>query len=70
MIMSTHFANNEPYLLLNKNYASCENQTVGNEFGIFWHIIITQFPNLTTNFNRLTFTKKINEIQFAGIPAI
>ena len=38
--MCKHF----PYLSLpNTNYASYENQTIGNEFGFFCHIIITQF---------------------------
>ena len=51
-LMWNHFANNEPFLLLNKNYACCENQTVDNEFEIFCRIIITQFHNLANNFNR------------------
>ena len=41
-----------------KNLASYEKQTIGNEFGIFCCIIITQFHNLTYNFNRWMLTKK------------
>ena len=52
ILMSTHFANNEPFLLLNKKYGSYESQTIGNEFGMFCCIIITQFHILTNNFNR------------------
>ena len=41
-LMLTHFANNEPFLLLNKKYASYE---------ICCRIVITQFHNFTNNFN-------------------
>ena len=47
VIMSKHFVKNKHFLLLNKNYAFYENQSIGNKFGIFCHIIITQFHNLT-----------------------
>ena len=46
--MWAHFVNNNAFLLLNKNYESYKNQTLGNECGISCCIIITQFHNLTT----------------------
>ena len=60
---------NKPFLLLNTNYASYENKTIGNEFGIVFSLIITQFYNLAKNVNRLMLIKIINDYQFAGIPA-
>ena len=51
--MLTHLANNEPFLLVNKNYASHDND-ICNEFGIHCHIILTQFHNPTSTVNRST----------------
>ena len=45
-------SNNKLLWLLNKRYAVYENQIIGNEFGIFYHIIITQFRSLTNTVNR------------------
>ena len=55
--MLTHFANIEPFLLLNKNYASY-NKILCNEFGLFCCMIITQFHIFTNTINRSTLTKK------------
>ena len=41
--MCKHFVKKQWYLLLNKNYASYENQTIGTEFGTFYHILITHY---------------------------
>ena len=62
--VQTFFVKNKQFLLLNKNYASYENQTIGNECGIFSRIIITQFHNLNINAN-IGERPKINESQIA-----
>ena len=54
-LMCKHFVKNKHVFLLNN--ASYDNQTIGNEFGIFCGIIITPFHNLTSNFNRWTLAK-------------
>ena len=81
ILMWTHFANNEPFLLLNKNYASYHNHIICNEFGIvwwsWWFMMIMQFHNLTNTVNRWTLAKKVadlanNQIMtatMAGMPA-
>ena len=61
LLMCKHFVKKH-FLLVNKNYASYGNQIVGNEFGIFSCIIITQFPNFTNNFNLRTLAQKINDV--------
>ena len=55
--MSTYFANNKPFLWLNKNYASYDNQIRCNEFGIFCCTIIMQFHNFTNTVTRSTLAK-------------
>ena len=70
-VMWKHFVNNKLFFrLLNRNYASHENQTTGKEFGILCRVIITEFHNPTNNFNWWMFAHKINDGQFEGITAI
>ena len=60
--MWTYFANNEPFLLLNKNYTSYRNEIICNELGIFCRMIIIQFHNLTNNVNRSMLAKIITDL--------
>ena len=60
--MLIHFANNKPFLLLNKHYASYDNQIICDEFGMFFRMIIMQFHNLTNTVNKATFAKQITDL--------